>query len=382
MMSKKCVICSFLLAAATLLSACSSVFEKEYVSIKDYNPPEQEGPVDNGRVTVRNFTSLKQTILGFAYAGVGSGIIEFDASYDGDIAEDMASACWQVRTQDALCAYCVENIAYDINQIVTVKEASISISYSQYGVKAEDIQRTYYSSDIERIVKDAIAEGKHMLAVLVVSSTKSADEVSDIVKSVYRKNPIIAPAEPYAAVTMFSGTSKQRLYEINIDYGMSEEEKARRMAQLAGIAPFGDATADESELDRAYRACSYLANSCALSYAPGDNTAYAALIGASANSEGIAYACVELCHRLSLDCVIVYGQKSWEDHCWNIVKVDGSYYHVDVTEMIKGNFDGGFLLGDERMWGNYRWDVASYPKCQGELSYNAYLRGQENIPSN
>ena len=75
MMGKKSVICSFLLAAAMLLSACSSVFEKEYVSIKDYNPPEQEGPVNNDRVTVRNFSSLKQTILGFAYAGVGSGII-------------------------------------------------------------------------------------------------------------------------------------------------------------------------------------------------------------------------------------------------------------------------------------------------------------------
>lgn len=381
-MGKKYMICSLLLTAATLLSACSSVFEKEYVSIKDYNPPEQERTVENERVTVRNFTSLKQTVLGFAYAGISSGIIEFDAAYDGDIAEDIASACWQVRTQDALCAYCVENIAYDINQIVTVKEANVSISYSQYGVKAEDIQRIYYSSDIERIVKDAIAGGKHRLAVLVVSSTKNADEVADIVKSVYRKNPIITPAEPYAEVTMFSGTSKQRLYEININYGMTEEEKARRMAQLAAAVPLDGADDEASELDRAYTVCSYLADSCALSSAPGDNTAYAALVEGRANSEGIAYACVELCHRLSLDCVIVYGQKAWEDYCWNIVKVDGDYYHVDVTEMINGNLGEGFLSDDEHMWGSYRWDVASYPKCQGELSYDAYLSAQENVPSN
>ena len=101
MMSKKCVICSFLLAAATLLSACSSVFEKEYVSIKDYNPPEQERTVENERVTVRNFTSLKQTVLGFAYAGISSGIIEFDAAYDGDIAEDIASAFTFLASDEA-----------------------------------------------------------------------------------------------------------------------------------------------------------------------------------------------------------------------------------------------------------------------------------------
>ena len=31
--------------------------------------------------------------------------------------------------------------------------------------------------------------------------------------------------------------------------------------------------------------------------------------------------------------------------------------------------DQGFLLPDETMWTLYRWDISSYPPCNGELRY-------------
>ena len=111
-------------------------------------------------------------------------------------------------------------------------------------------------------------------------------------------------------------------------------------------------------------------DNCGISDSSSDNTAYAALVNRRANSEGIAFAYVELCRQLGLECNIVYGQLFWEDYCWNIVKVDGNYYHVDATECIRSGLESGFLKNDESFWGNYRWDVASYPKCVGDLHYN------------
>ena len=72
---------------------------------------------------------------------------------------------------------------------------------------------------------------------------------------------------------------------------------------------------------------------------------------------------------MKLECSIVYGQRQWQDRCWNIVRIDGSCYHVDVYECINSGLEGSFMVNDEDFWGNYRWDVASYPKCTGELSY-------------
>ena len=147
-----------LLLAMGLLCGCG-LLNNEYVSIKDYTPSVQEESSDDGKVTVKNFSALKQALLKMAYAGKTEGTIVFDAAYDGDTTADMASACWQVRTQDALCAYCVENMAYEINKIVTISEASVYISYSDVSEAAGAIRHLAFSSGIDDIIRDAFSEG-------------------------------------------------------------------------------------------------------------------------------------------------------------------------------------------------------------------------------
>ena len=119
-----------------------------------------------------------------------------------------------------------------------------------------------------------------------------------------------------------------------------------------------------------YAAYEYLVDNCLVSGVSSENTAYSALVQKSANSEGIAFAYVELCRQLGVDCRIVYGQLDWHEHCWNIIKLDGSYYHVDVSAAGAKGIEASFLKNDEGFWGLYRWDVASYPKCAGELEYS------------
>lgn len=370
-MWKKLSACIIALAAAVSLCGCGSVFYKEYVSVTDYEPPAQDAYAADGKVTVRNFAALKQALLSLAYSGETEGVIVFDQSYDGDTTEDMASACWQVRTQDALCAYCVENIAYELNKIVTINEASIYISYSDYGELPSEILHMSYSSGVPDMFKRALDAGENYVVVLISRSSYDAEQMESAVKEVYRENPALVPKEPIASVNMFSGTGTQRLYEISINYGMTDEEMQQRTAQLQAIDAFsGIDTENMNDGMRALAASTYLADNCEVSDAAGDNTAYAALVNRRANSEGIAFAYVELCKQLKLDCRIVYGQHFWSDHCWNIVKVDGNYYHVDIANAIAEGMESSFLRSDEDFWGDYRWDVASYPKCSGELSYN------------
>ena len=81
---------------------------------------------------------------------------------------------------------------------------------------------------------------------------------------------------------------------------------------------------------------------------------------------------MELCRQLGVDCRIVYGQRSWQDHCWNIVRVNGEYYHVDAG-LTDASVENNFLKPDQSFWENYRWDVASYPACTGSLTYEAFM---------
>lgn len=367
-MLKRTVAAALLLAAMISLSACSSLYEKEYLVIKDHVPPTQNGSSGQDDVTVHNFTALRHSILRFAYAGQTQGRIVFSPNYDGDPLEDLASACWQVRTQDALCAYCVENIAYELDRIVTTDEATVYISYSSFCVSADKIVQLPFSYAVEDTLKKALETRTRQLVVLIGRSTYDADQISALVTKIYRESPTIVPKELVVSVDMYSGTGYQRLYQISINYGLSSAELEQRMAALEAVDAFSQLDRSQlSEGQLAMIACRYLMDDCSPSDSPLDNTAYSALVERRANSEGCALAYVELCRQLGLECAVVYGQRMWQDHCWNIVQVDGSYYHVDIAQCLSFGLEGNFLMDDERFWGSYRWDVSAYPKCQGSL---------------
>ncbi len=360
-------LAALLLAALALsLAGCGGMFDSEYVVENDYVPAAQAGTAAGETVT--SFSELKRAILRMVTDGETEGRLTFDQAYEGDTTADMASACWELRTQDALCAYCVENIAYDLNQIVTFYEATVYISYSPMTPSAEEIVHMAYATGIEEIVEDAIDQGLSRLAVLINSSSYSAEDMELLVSRLYRQNPGLAPREPTVNVNLFSGTGRQRLYEINLRYGVSSQELAARKAQLAALEPFaGMDTAGLSDMEKAQAACEYLSGVCAYSEEAQGDSIYAALIQGQSGSEGMALAYVELCRRLALPCQIVYGQRNWQDYCWNIVEIEGQPYHVDPAQFSVNGLSGSFLLRDEAIWGPYRWDTAAYPACDGPV---------------
>lgn len=67
------------------------------------------------------------------------------------------------------------------------------------------------------------------------------------------------------------------------------------------------------------------------------HTAYGALVEGKAVCEGYAKAFQYLCYQAGLPCMMVTGSSlnpstgNPESHAWNMVQIDGAYYHVDVT---------------------------------------------------
>ena len=66
-----------------------------------------------------------------------------------------------------------------------------------------------------------------------------------------------------------------------------------------------------------------------------------------------------------------------ENHCWNIVRLGEDYYHVDVSRCYNGDYAEGFLLNDERLWDDYRWNISTYPACSGVFIIEDFLASEE-----
>ena len=64
---------------------------------------------------------------------------------------------------------------------------------------------------------------------------------------------------------------------------------------------------------------------------PDTYTAYGALVNGVSVCEGYARAFQMLLNGLGIDCVNVIGRSQDQMHIWNAVKLDGEWYHVDVT---------------------------------------------------
>lgn len=376
MKKKQGILVLLLLTAVLLLCGCGSLFDEEYVVETEYTPVPQTKTEDQGRITVRSFSELRQALLRLVSAGETESQLVFDSAYEGDVAEDMASACWQVRTQDAMCAYCVENIAYELSKIVAVTEARVNVTYTDAGLHADKIVRMQVATGVEDQVRSCLSEGREQLVLLINRSSYTAETMEDLIRGVYRKDPVLVPRMPGLTVNMLSGSGTQRLYEINFNYGMTPEELAQKRAELAAFDPYADTDLDElGEGYRALEAYRYLALNCDRGSAAQQNSAYDALIGGEANSEGIALGYVALCDRLGLDCQVIYGQKNGQSHVWNILSLEGNHYHVDVCAYDPESPVEGFLLNDEAAWLNYRWDIYAYPRCGGSL------RGIDFLPA-
>ena len=351
------------------LCGCGSIFEKEYVSVTDSIAP-QEGESDNAeRYSVSNMTELKKALIGMVYGGAPGGNIAFDASYSGDAAADMENACWQVRTQDSLCAYCVRDISYEMEKIVNYYESTVTIDYTSYAAELSSIVQLPYAVGLEDILATAMEENRSRVTILIGASSYSVENMKSLILDLYRENPTVCVREPQLTVFMYSGAGRQRLYEINFHYGMAEDEVIRCKSQLKNLDVVSNLDAEGlDEVQGALAACRYLTENCVYSETA-KASCYDALILRESNSEGLALAYVEMCHQLGIECRIVYGQMGGSDHCWNIVKIDGDYYHVDVSRCYDGDYADGFLLDDESMWNDYRWNISNYPACTGELRY-------------
>lgn len=362
-MKKLGLLISILCTSFFFLSGCG-LFDSEYVVVDDYAPTVQSDNAAEETVKVRNIGSLKQAISTIITEGAADGKIVFDPAYDGDPVADMSKACWQVRTQDALCAYCVEDISYELSKIVTYYEAKLSIGYTDYVETLENIVELPFSTGIENVVRKALEEGSTRVVMLVGHSSYSAEDVAKLVRDVYHLDPAVAPREPSVSVNMYSGSNMQRLYEVNMRYGMTSNELQSRKIKLRDFAPFAGAEIEGlDDAQRALIAYEYICKNTVLDTSGLKNTVYDALIGRLAGSEGIALGYVELCRQLGVECMVVYGQHDWKSHSWNIIKADGVYYHVDAGLNEAREMLQGFMKTDEDFWATYRWDMSSYPAC-------------------
>lgn len=347
-------------------SACASIFSAEYYD--SYPFMEQDEDHQDGEQEIRNYAALKSAIMELVRSHTEQASFRF-GSYSGSLIDDLASVCVEIKNDDPLGAYAIAEINYDTSRIVSYYTSEISISYRKTAQEIAAVQSVSglgeFGNYIRRLLDDYGSSG----VVRVYSSVVNEAYIEQLVEDYYYADPMLAVLKPTVRVIAYPASGAERIYEISMDYGerresliSMEEELGLRLEALASSLGEGDslslallcAVQLSNMVNMEEEACSY----------PG--TAYGTLVEGSDESLGLAMSYKALCTRLGVDCYVVRGEYSnggVADHAWNIISLDGEYYHVDVSRFEQR----AFLLSDEDVWGEYYWNKDTYPVCDGSL---------------
>lgn len=109
------------------------------------------------------------------------------------------------------------------------------------------------------------------------------------------------------------------------------------------------------------------------------NTILGVLFFKTAICEGISKTFKLLLNMLDVKCLIVIGDTNENadknvKHAWNIVKIEGEPYHIDLTWNVNRSFPNAishayFCLSDENAMKTHRWKAKEVPICVGERNY-------------
>lgn len=110
---------------------------------------------------------------------------------------------------------------------------------------------------------------------------------------------------------------------------------------------------------------------------------YGVLVNKVAVCDGFARTIQILLNMVGIESEFVHGdsdsEKGWYGHAWNIVKIDGEYFHLDVTfnnidkddRKIKNDSitHTYFNISDRQISFDHRWEKSAYTSCNSDSEY-------------
>lgn len=347
-----------LAALMLLLSGCARLFEKEYVSEKDYEDPEISS--DSETQEIHDYAGLLR-LLNAMVANFETQQSLIFTNYDGIIADDLSKACWELRSNTALGSYCVQDIEYTTEQVVAYCEADITVSYKRSEEEVKGLTSAQTRSGVAQCVADALEDQKSKLAVLMNTNALTENDVKELVLQTCLDHPTLAVEIPTVDVTMYSGETSQRIFEITLHTALSQEETAQRREAVLKAVDEIVSEIDPDTPESVLQAAVLTAERCSMGGELGA-TAYDALVLGNTDSQGLAMAYRAVCDALDAECLVVNGQLDGGVHVWNLITLGSNRYNLDLV-----GYSGTLWLQPDRdIWGRYWWNVDRYPACDAQ----------------
>lgn len=376
MTGRKKKVCALVLLLSLLLTGCGSITNGEYLSIHRHEQ-EQETIADDGQmITVTNYNELVTAMLQYVENCDGYGIIRA-VGYAGDIEDDAPRACMEVSYGTPMGAFAVYYMTCKVSKIVTYYDVEVFVTYKRTAEEISKVDKLSTGYAVQTRLEAAIKEYKDEVIFKTDSEILTEKYFQQIIEKLYYTKGISSVGKPEIETIIYpedANVRDMRVVELHLKYTFSQStmrDIEKEVQSAANMMIRGVSKDDHSTA--LFELCTRLAAATQLEpdpetdedydHAASINTFYGAFVTRRASSEGLAISYKLLCNKIGMECIVVCGRYNGSKHAWNIVNLDGVYYHVDVSRCFAEGVAEIFLKSDDEMPSEYKWDTEYYVAC-------------------
>lgn len=364
---------ALILALSALLSGCASMLERSYSS--SVRHVEYTVTEDFSILRAETYRGLVDAILYFINEHTAQGVIRL-YNYTTDVADDLATACHEVTTEDPLAAFAVTDITYEFSRIVSYYEVGVTIDYSRTAEELDSLQFVSGSSAIRGKIGEAVADFSPELLLWVSAFDGDTDSIRAMVARAYYDTPSAAFGLPEIDISIYPESGNQRIVALELLWPESRAELLRRTARLTKSADDFFAlqlsNAEEYTPTGLYAA---LRDAIPSVDPEGASDPLSALSGERANQLAHTLALELLCQRVGFDTALVTGVVEEYNTCWLIVSTTEGYRHL----LLSGSGEDIRLYTDLELSAlGYIWASELYPTC---VDYSGDLSAAASAPA-
>lgn len=351
---KKSVITLFVLISL-LLSGCNSWMNGSYTSVhphKEQNvlPEEPLEEPENYEDILLILTKMvqygqqKQTI----------SMVEMEEGWE----EYMDEVVDYVHNVYPLGAYAVSDIDYEIGTSFGRPALAVEISYHRSIAEIGAVQEAENANQLADILYHALRTMATRVAVCVENYQET--DFAQMVRDYAMRYPQYVMEEPRVSATIYPQNGKDRVIELYFTYDTGRDALLRMQEQVSLVFSSSELyVSGESTTIEKYGQLYYflMINRHDYSVQTSITPAYSLLLHGVGDSKAVATVYAAMCREAGLNCETISGTRAGQAWHWNIIKVNGNTYHVDL---LRCHEQGRFFYKAPKEMTDYVWDYSEY----------------------
>lgn len=344
-----------ILVVCTFLSGCSYWMDGSYHSVTPHLPEKVVSKQDT--ITIESTDQLLLALTQQIEQGSTNTVIYCTNAEEDQLKTAMDVAVESLSRSNGVFAYAVDELQYEIGQRNSQMSISVQVSYLHGKQELQKIRNASNMQDAMDLVADAL-DACDAGVVLRVKQYEKVD-VTQFVQDYMDMNPNTCMEMPQVAVTLYPETGQDRIMELTFTYQTSRD--ALRNMQDAVQPVFSSAknyvNADADQWEKYSQLYSFLMGRDNYTIRTSLTPSYSLLNHGVGDSKAFAVVYAAMCRQSDMECKVISGTRDGEPWCWNLIKVDGEDYHIDL---LKCSQETGFSAKKDDEMSSYVWDYSAY----------------------